>query len=941
MTDAGGCVDVWMYLTEQERVWLGVLWGKSAGRAGGTMNLLLSHMLDTAAVAELIWDEYLAESIRARIAVVAGGAEAGRRLFVWLCGIHDLGKATPAFQYMDVQGAAAVRAAGLGWDDAVVRARRWRHESAGATVLIELLDEAGWSAVHRDWVWPLVAGHHGRFPSRGDLGPKPRSAARQLVGLGDWRNARRALLEAFTKSVGYEDLRSIEVLTVPSRALQLQWSGFVVMADWIASDEDHFHGLDQLSEADLSTARIRARTAWHKLGLRRGWGSIAEPSAADFEERFSEQPRDSQKLAIECARRMARAGLMIVEAPMGEGKTKAALMCAEVLAARFGFDGVFVGMPTQATTDPMFTAVRGWVGKVSQDAAGGVALLHGKRRYNKEWQSLLRADADSDAGFASVGEDDYGLEDPYQDAEFDPCTCDRPARTVPAEWFFGAKRGLLAPFVVGTIDQLLLAATRTKHVMLRMAGLAGKVVILDEVHAADVYMSAFLVEGLRWLGQAGIPVILLSATLPPRQREQLLGAYLAGARSTDELECAALQPLTGYPRVTTAWVGESGEPMIEQVTARPWRAESLKVAVQVVPEGESIGELLVDRLGEGGCVLVIRNTVARAQETYRELRAKFGAAVHLLHAQMCVRHRAEVTEKSLRLLSPTKDGTQRPLTILVATQIAEQSFDVDADLLVTDLAPMDLLLQRIGRMHRHDGVVRPAGLLAPTVVVTGFTSKGADVPEFVVASEKIYGRFPLLRSAAAVLQSAGGTWDVPVEVPALVETAYDPQTPGLDVWTDDVADAWQAWTEDKRCRADNAARFVLTRLGEHEYPTLAGLHRGTGSYIADDDVRVRDGEEGIEVVIVRSDDRGYLSENGHRLGANGEVAEEVLEDLLGGTLRLPAKLRSAVLATRALDGWRGHPWLRYCRPLVLDSEGRASVGEYRVRYDAAQGLVFE
>ncbi|MFE3444953.1 CRISPR-associated helicase Cas3' [Nocardia sp. NPDC059180] len=928
----------WVGLSGREREWLGALWGKSASRAGGTANLLLSHMLDTAAVAELIWDRYLADSVRHQVAVVAGSSDAGRRLFVWLCGVHDLGKATPVFQSVDRDGATAVRGVGLSWDEHSVKGRRWRHEKAGAKILKDLAREAGWGAEHRDWVWPLVAGHHGQFPSLGDLGPGRRHES-ALRGGGDWPDAQRALLVAFTRVLGCGELRDVEPRVVPSRALQLQLSGFIVMADWIASGE-HFPGIVCLDEVSVEGARSRAVKAWEELGLARGWGRIPEPSADDFEARFHVPPRPSQYVAIECAARMARPGLMIVEAPMGEGKTRTALLCAEVMAARFGFDGVFVGMPTQATSDPMFTQVRAWVKAVDAGAVGGVALLHGKRRFNSEWQRLVESAEDADSGFASVGEDEFGLDDPYGSSGFDACTCERPVRTVPAEWFLGAKRGLLAPFVVGTIDQLLLAATRTKHVMLRMAGLAGKVVILDEVHAADVYMSEFLVEGLRWLGQAGVPVILLSATLPPGQREQLLSAYLAGARSIEELEPVAFDEEPGYPRVTTAWADTVGSPVVEQVSAPAWRAESLRVNVQVVREGASIAELLTDRLSDGGCVLIIRNTVDRAQETFTELQQVFGSAVELLHARMHVRQRAQVTDVCLDRLGPKKDGVQRPLTIVVATQIAEQSFDVDADLLITDLAPMDLLLQRIGRMHRHDGVLRPPALREPTVVITGFVPGGDGPPSINGDSEAIYGRYPLLRSAAAVLQADGDHWKVPAQVPELVVAAYDPQVAVPEAWVDEVAAALRTWTADQRKRADTAAQFVLTRLGEHEYPTLEGLHRG--EYVKDDDVRVRDGEESIDVILVREDDRGYRSENGRRLGPNGEVPAEVLDDVLGGTLRLPMRLaRPGMESLRPLDGWRDHPWLRYCPALILDNDSRGAVGTARIRYDARLGLVVE
>lgn len=159
-------------------------------------------------------------------------------------------------------------------------------------------------------------------------------------------------------------------------------------------------------------------------------------------------------------------------------------------------------------------------------------------------------------------------------------------------------------------------------------------------------------------------------------------------------------------------------------------------------------------------------------------------------------------------------------------------------------------------------------------------------------------------------------------------------------WASEVADASQSWIADQQKRADTAAQFVLTRLGEHEYPTLEGLHRG--EYVKDDDVRVRDGEESIEVILVRQDDHGYRAENGRRLGPNGEVDAEVLDDVLGGTLRLPTRLtRSGMESLRTLDGWRDHPWLRYSRALVLDRDSRARVGEAKVRYEEKLGLRVE
>lgn len=935
---------------------LGALWGKSAKRAGGRRNLLLSHLLDTAAVAELMWDLYLAPSVKRMLDEVAGGPGRGKRLFAWACGVHDCGKATPAFQHLDDDGAAAVRAAGLVWDQHVVARSRRRHDKTGGEVIRRLLAAAGWADDQVAWVWPMVAGHHGAFPPLGQLRDRTRG---QLHGKGPvWERVQSALVTVFTKEVGFADVSQVQPEVVPSRAAQLQLSGLVVMADWIASDERHFTGVDELAKVNMEAARERAARAWEALGLRGGWGVLRQPDAEVFKERFGQEPRPSQVQAMEVARRMGGPGLMVVEAPMGEGKTNTALVVAEVLAARFGADGVFVGMPTQATSDPMFTKVREWVASVAPALESQVALLHGKRRFNKQWRDLLADAGDEPAGHhGGVGEDEFGMPTDWWDEQ----GCEE--RKVPAEWFLGRLRGLLNPFVVGTIDQLLFAATRSRHVMLRMAGLTGKVVILDEVHAADVYMSQFLKEGLWWLGQAGVPVVLLSATLPPVQRRDLVSAYLAGAASAERVAVTELPEPAGYPSVTAAWMGPDGPQFMVEHT-RSWR-QSQKVGVRVLPEppvtrrapaescsgsatsagDQAVVSLLEDRLGQGGCALVIRNTVPRAQDTYAALRARFGAEVRLLHGRLHAEHRAERTEECLRLLGPAGQGrpAERGRLIVVATQLAEQSFDVDADLLVTDLAPIDLLLQRIGRLHRHAGTARPSPVAVPEVIVTGFAARPNSAPSLLSASEGIYGSYLLLRTAALVLEAAGRQWSVPGDVPELVATVYDTGQPLVPAtWVEEEQAAWQKWDERQCGRAANAAPFLLTRKGEHANATLDGLHYGgTPDSLSEQQfqVLVRDGDRSIEVVLVRGEARGFRTLKGRSLGVNGEASAELVEEVLAATVRLPTKLTTAAQDLRPLDGWRDHPWLRHSRALVLDARGSTVIGDHAVRYDEDLGLV--
>ncbi|MFJ2649465.1 CRISPR-associated helicase Cas3' [Streptomyces sp. NPDC087420] len=968
---------------------LGVLWGKSEEKAGGRMNLLLSHLLDTAAVAERLWDGFVSPSTRRMLDAIAGGAGRGRFLFMWLCGIHDCGKATPAFQSMWPKGALAVRAAGLGWHEGTVSKNKWRHDRAGAYVLRAVLPQAGWCDEHVEWVWPLVAGHHGAFPGHGATEP-PRKGRGELAGRPPWAEAQWSLVERFTTELGFDDLTDVEPSRVPSRAAQLHLSGLIVMADWIASDERHFPGVDKLSDVSFGGARKRAGRAWEELGLRGGWGRLDEPGPESFRDRFGHEPRPSQTLVMEAARRMEAPGLLVVEAPMGEGKTKAALMAAEILAARFGADGVFVGMPTQATSDPMFGQVRNWVGAIDEELASQVALLHGKRMFNKEWRCLLEGGADG-VGATFGGIDEYGEcedDDLYGDGVF--ALRGSPAEQVsrgPAEWFLGAKRGLLCPFVVGTIDQLLFAAARTKHVMLRMAGLAGKVVVLDEVHAADVYMSQFLVEGVRWLGQAQVPVVLLSATLPPQQRQELVDAYLAGAASREEFTAEELPEPRGYPSVTAAWMAaDSAGPRFDVTACSSWR-EDLNVTLELMPEtipgpiatheardgaqamaDASVCAYLGVALADGGCALVIRNTVHRAQTLYSTLRKEFGDDVVLLHGRIAVGARADRTERCLRLLgAPQPDGTSsRPSRlIVVATQLAEQSFDVDADLLVTDFAPIDLLLQRIGRLHRHDGVFRPVRLKEPHVVITGFGKQavpdgiyadfttdpapGRDrAPQFLSASEFIYGRHLLVRSAAAVFKDVVGKegWSVPGQVPELVAAVYGAADAIVPMsWREDAQRERLEWEAKQRERAEKAAGYLLTRRGDKEGVTLAGLHYASvpgGGRDTDLDAVVRDGEASTEVILVTHDGHTYRTLTGRSLSANGDVADALLDEVLGGTVRLPVGVSAeAVQKLSPLPGWLGHTRLGHNLALILDSQRRTMLAERGVHYDDELGLVVQ
>lgn len=943
-------------LSEQDLIRLSVLWGKS--NAGGRMNLLIQHLFDAMAVAGIIWDEYLSPASKEHLNAAVGGR--GRDFVVWLCGLHDVGKASPAFQSKDAVLAGAVKEAGLRWRPLTLQeASSWHHTLAGGRVVYDVL-RAGWSegGRHHQWIWPIIAGHHGRFPGESKVRIGDWLAAH---GSGDsnWASSQELLVQIVTSVAGYESLANVEPHAPPSRSDQLMLSGLMVMADWIASDasRNRFQGIDLLSEAGPLVGVERAVSAWRSLGLRGGWRDLTSKGDL-FGTRFGRDPRPSQALMMDAAFQLEAPGLMILEAPMGEGKTEAALAAAEILASRFGMDGIFVGMPTQATSDPMFTRVRAWSRSI--DPAVPVVLLHGKRMFNREWQVITTRQVPEED---SSDLDEFGMKlefgPKFSNIDEDGSPGDSTSKG-PAEWYLGKKRGLLAPLVIGTIDQLLYAATRTKHVMLRYFGLAGKVVVLDEIHAADIYMSQFLNEALRWLGQGGVPVVMLSATLPPAQREEMIESYLSGQECRrGDGESASV---SGYPQLTTVCVSSGGEKRTCRNSAS-WRP-SMPVSVELLEEQDNddqteLANRIIKEAANGGCVLVIRNTVLRAQNLFSQLQRTLGDEVELMHARFSAADRADTAEKLLSLLGPPGLGNKRPgRLIVVATQVAEQSFDVDADLLITDLAPIDLVLQRMGRLHRHSRELadRPERLRTPRTVITGLRLKKDSAPWFPRGSEKIYGRFHLIRTAALLIEAASQKGlSIPSDVPSLVAKVYGKEEFVPPDWREDEASSRDEFKRGQDKRAADARRFVLTPAGQKKKPSLAGLHQNESPDLDEDhgQVLVRDGDPSLEILLVRNHSSGLRSLSNRPLGVHGEMLnsraghhldQDPLVDLLGGTVRLPARpeLTAAALNLGTLPEWLDHPnpWLKYARVLSLDDAGQAQMGNFLLTYSRRLGLEY-
>lgn len=937
------CEDDGMISSKSLDHYLGVLWGKSD--AGGRPNLLLQHLLDAGAVGELIWDHFLASATKTRLNDISSGH--GRSLLVLLCAIHDVGKATPAFQSKDAVLGRRVSESGLVLQKLSRSDRNWHHTLAGAVIAQRVFKVKGWSSENIKWLWPLVAGHHGLVLGEGRLGNQ-RPAAQ---GDQTWVAVQDELVRRVVVYLKVE-IGELAHGPIPRLALQLQLAGLVVMADWIASNAEHFPGIDHLESVSMAGARARAIAAWDRIGLVGGWSpSQLSRGVTTLSVRFGIDPRPVQVAAVELAETIPVPGLILIEAPTGEGKTEGALAATESLARRFGADGVFVGMPTQATSDPMWRRVTSWAQAIDPEIP--IGLLHGRRQFNRDWRNLL-----NENHFGGIDEDEFGCENAYGTTSHVGGVRTQ-SGAAPAEWFLGRKRGLLIPLTVGTVDNLLHAATRTKHVMLRQAALGGRVVVLDEVHSYDVYTSQFLFEILRWLGDARVPVILLSATLSPKLRRCLLSAYLQGATGSVRPDIVNLPGEVGYPSVMGAWPTNTGG-HVSATSVPAWRP-ARRLEVTVLPGADDddparVVGYLAEALSGGGCALVVRNTVGRAQDTFRAAKERFGGDVVLLHSRLTAIERAVRTERVLELLGPsTGAAPPRPRRLVViATQVAEQSFDIDADLVISDLAPVDLLLQRVGRLHRHErsAAARPVKLRVPRVVVTGIEWREGEGPSFPAGSTYVYGDHLLLRAAALVREAAAqGGWTLPDDIPSLVSRGYGSDPLGPGDWTTAEVAAQVTWDAREARRRELAAQYVLLGDDHLGRSTLAGLHERANSELDEDeaDGAVRDGPETVEVVLVRKDERGYRTVSGRWLGCTGEVAaslnedDVLLEEVLGSTVRLPPgeELTRAARSLCPLPSWASHPWLARSRALAFEPSGEVILGERRLSYDDELGLIVE
>lgn len=898
-------------------------WAKSRRQTGEWMSLI-RHSEDSAEVAGYLWHCWLADSTKRFLSEGFTDDEActlGR----FLAATHDVGKLSPTFAIqveslsntpggIDLVG--PMRDAGFHFPAGCSKRPGVPHSVISYHAIHTFLrKEYGFRPGAAERVAVVAGGHHGVPPSTGAAGP--RSVSSTYFGGPEWASARTELITHLAAELDAGPvLEKLRDRSLSARA-QVLWTGFVIMCDWIASS-------DLFPLSDRSESEHAAAIAWDLLALPEPWcarpiDNLDQLLTQRFDLPAGASSNPMQQAVVDAARAMSEPGMLIVEATMGSGKTEAALAAAEHFGARFGCSGVFVALPTMATSNAMFDRVHQWLRHQGPDLVTSISLAHGKAYLNEDFTRLRPRLTDVDSGAHSQS-GQCGVE------------------VVAHQWFFGRKRSMLANFVVGTIDQVLFAGLKAKHVVLRHLALANKVVILDEVHAADDYMRVYLVRVLEWLAAYRVPVILLSATLPPAQRLALAQAYERG-RGWDGL--GEFADTTDYPVVSA--IGASRQSY--RVDAGP----SVEVSLERLDDEDDVLVRFVhENVDDGGCLAIIRNTVGRAQATARLLRQEFGDDVVLVHSRFVQHHRAALEKQLVAQLG--RDGSRPQRIIVVATQVIEQSLDLDFDLMISDLAPVDLILQRLGRLHRHARANRGSHG-HPRLVVTAVSEWSGGPPEFERGSRSVYGEARLLRSAAVLRDRS--VIAVPRDIPVLVERAYAEQI--------EVADDWRAAltaADDERRRVVGAQQHRAEQWRISGPAKKQSLLDWLDVNVGDVDdpagfAKVRDTEESIEVLVTRRVGNAVFllpQCGGDPVEIEYEPDTRVARKVLGSAVRLPRALcingnvterTIEELEKRMYPGWQESRWLAGELVLELNAENMTELQDYLLRYDDIEGLVHE
>jgi len=804
-------------------------WGKAQQddrEAGAPYHLLVYHLLDVAAAGKVLLE--LRPQLACRLSSLMGlPVEHAKQWCVFLLGLHDLGKFAESFQQLREDLRLTF------WPDEKIRNKHYslRHDALGWLLWREFLGSELFDEECQDFIeeamdyWlAAVTGHHGWPPDVSDKRERLKSHFRdfdQQAALDfswQWLELIGPALNTLKQSFIDADFAR--------RQREASWllAGIAVLSDWLGSSREYFEFLDTpmpLHEYWETHALPSAEKAVRHAGiLPPPIRPIRDPGDL-FD--YLEQPTPLQQACLDLPIDL-EPQLFILEDVTGAGKTEAALILAARLMALGQGEGIYIGLPTMATANAMYERMAKVYRLLYQagDSAPSLILSHSARHLSEAFQqSLLTLQADDPR---------YGSEEESIVAQ-----CNR--------WLAdNRKKALLADVGIGTIDQALLAVMPARHQSLRLLGLENKILILDEVHAYDAYTSEPLKRLITFHAALGGSVILLSATLTKQQRGQLIAAFQGNSQAEPES--------MAYPLLTHA----SRAALLAERPVATRASVARQVQVKPHHDEQALLEVIRAAVEAGKCLCWIRNTVADARAAWAMLRDAAWLEeenLHLFHSRFALCDRLRIEREMLERFGKRSTTGQRRGQVLIATQVVEQSLDLDFDRMISDLAPIDLLIQRAGRLHRHARGERGQPVLDLLTPEPIEDPKPDWYKTLFPKAHYVYPDTLILWRTARLLGEKGG-WRMPEDARDLLEFVYDEAgdiPPGL-------ADASLA-AEGETMSQRDAGRFASLRL-ESGY---------RGGPLWDEDARIatRLGDESQNLYLARWEN-GELqpwAEDGH------------------------------------------------------------------------------
>ncbi|PJK08192.1 CRISPR-associated helicase/endonuclease Cas3 [Lysobacteraceae bacterium NML120232] len=856
---------------------------------------LLAHMLDVAAVAQSILERESPRALDWAATAFGLPRSSCQRWLAALAGLHDFGKAIPGFQSKWPEGMKVDQAHGLAFPSHACGTTD--HACATAAVLGKVLVDA--TTAEARWLrhtLQAISAHHGFH-----FTPEQVKTAAPKGEPVEWGEARQDIFHAYWQTLALSGAPSSDEISFPA----VNWlAGLTSVADWIASNPEWFplgERHDDLHDY-YRYALVLAEQALNHIRWRPARTLLDEPLdlstlLSRITGRQGLQARPLQQAGDGLLQDVKGPALLLVEAPMGEGKTELAFLAHLHLQAANSHRGMYVALPTQATGNALFKRALTFLEAFGVDVSDA-QLVHAGASMNEDAQQLR----------------EIRLKDINQN---------KGESLDAATWFSKRRRPLLSPYGVGTVDQSLYAVLNVKHHFVRLWGLSNRVVILDEVHAYDTYTSSLIATLLQWLKALGSSVVLMSATLPKARRNELLAAWGVNAVTVPE---------QSYPRLLLADDrGVSGE----QFRARdlpPIQLERLDAAL------EAVADKAMALIETGGCGAVIVNTVDRAQRLYRLLRERLPQDVPLLlfHARYPMDERSVRERQVLAQFGLQGERPQRAL--MIATQVAEQSLDLDFDFMLSDLAPVDLLLQRAGRLHRHVRE-RPEAHRQARLRVAGLQPEFPDLK--TTAWEYVYDAYILGRTWALLGQE--DVLALPGDIDRLVQAVYgdNPLPEALDAALRDAIEIgdfgkYRAKVNKER---QEARDVVLNPTDEPQAGYANKPHGNDESDLLGLRNVTRQGRETVTLIPVEVVDGQWCIADA-RHDPNSPLDDASARYLYGRHLRLS---RAAVVhhfkKTQRPEAFANHPLLRHCWLLPLE-QGHYQQTGIHIRLDAELGLVY-